>query len=111
MTKRSSIRQRPSRSANICVAGCGHWGRNLIRNFHGLGHLVAICDTNPASVQKFSAEYPDAKAYVEFAVALRDPEIDAVVLATPAELHYRMAIDALHAGKDVFVEKPLALDI
>src|SRR5205085_12683791 len=110
MTRHSLIRQKPNCSANICVVGCGHWGKNLIRNFHRLGHLGAICDANPASVQKFSAEYPDAKAYMDFAAVLSDPDIDGVVLATPAEMHHRMAIDALDAGKDVFVEKPLALD-
>src|SRR5205085_11993495 len=101
MTRHSLIRQKPNCSANICVVGCGHWGRNLIRNFHGLGHLAAICDANPASVQKFSAEFPNAKAYTDFARVLGDANIDAVVLATPAEMHYGMAMDALHAGKDV----------
>ena len=111
MTKHSFIRQKTSSRASICVVGCGHWGRNLIRNFHSLGHLRAICDANFASVQRFSAEYPGAKAYTNFAEVLGDREIDAVVLATPAEMHYGMAVDALEAGKDVFVEKPLALDV
>jgi UDP-2-acetamido-3-amino-2,3-dideoxy-glucuronate N-acetyltransferase len=93
------------------VAGCGHWGRNLVRNFHALGRLRAICDANPSSVGKFAAEYRDACPYTDFSEALADAEIDAVVLATPAEMHYRMAMEALEAGKDVFVEKPLALDI
>lgn len=111
MKKPTFIRSRPQRSARICVAGCGHWGKNLVRNFHALGRLRAFCDANAASVQKFAAEYPDATPYADFAAALADPEVDAVVLATPAEQHYRMAMEALDAGKDVFVEKPLALDI
>jgi UDP-2-acetamido-3-amino-2,3-dideoxy-glucuronate N-acetyltransferase len=111
MKKTSYIRKRSSSSAQVCVAGCGHWGKNLIRNFHALGHLRAICDANPVSVSKFAKEYPDAKAYLDFSEVLADPEIDAVVLATPAEMHHRMAMEALAAGKDVFVEKPLALDI
>ena len=110
MTKPNLIRQRSRETARVCVAGCGHWGKNLIRNFHALGNLAAICDANPAAVRKFAVEYPDAQWYTDFGEALQDPNVDAVVLATPAEMHYRMAMEAIAAGKDVFVEKPLALD-
>jgi UDP-2-acetamido-3-amino-2,3-dideoxy-glucuronate N-acetyltransferase len=111
MKTHSSLRPRHIRSANICVAGCGHWGRNLVRNFHALGHLRAICDASPEALKKLSAEYPDLRTYTDFSQALEDPQIDAVALATPAEMHHAMALDALDAGKDVFVEKPLALDV
>jgi UDP-2-acetamido-3-amino-2,3-dideoxy-glucuronate N-acetyltransferase len=111
MKNHSLLRQKPRNSARVCVAGCGHWGRNLIRNFHELGHLAAICETNATARAKFAAEYPEARAYADFSRALEDPGIDAVALATPAEMHHAMALEALDAGKDVFVEKPLALDI
>jgi UDP-2-acetamido-3-amino-2,3-dideoxy-glucuronate N-acetyltransferase len=111
MKNYSPLRQKPRKSACVCVAGCGQWGRNLVRNFHALGHLGAICEANPAALAKFAAEYPGLPAYASFSEALENPEIDAVALATPAELHHSMAIEALEAGKDVFVEKPLALDV
>src|ERR1017187_2145340 len=101
---------RKKKTANIAVAGCGHWGKNLIRNFHGLGHLRAICDSNPATLEASRAQCPNVETFQSFEDLLVDPEIDAVVLATPAERHYPMALAALSAGKDVFVEKPLALD-
>lgn len=57
-----------------------------------------------------STAYPGTMCFDTFESALRDPKVDAVVLATPAERHYDMAIAAFNAGKDVFVEKPLALE-
>jgi len=101
---------RVKRMARIAVAGCGHWGKNLIRNFHSLGHLYAICDSNAAALALFAQQYPGVKACQDFTQLLLDPEVDAVALATPAEQHYPMTMAALRAGKDVFVEKPLALD-
>jgi UDP-2-acetamido-3-amino-2,3-dideoxy-glucuronate N-acetyltransferase len=111
MKTHSVLQPKPRKSASICVAGCGHWGRNLVRNFHALGHLGAICETHPAALEKFAAEYSGVRGYASFTEALEDPEIDAVALATPAEMHHAMALEALRAGKDVFVEKPLALDV
>ena len=100
----------PEKSARICVAGCGYWGKNLARNFSGLGHLYAICESDAGRLQSFHEQYPEAQAYSKLELALEDPDLDAVVLATPAEEHCRMALAALRAGKDVFVEKPLALE-
>ena len=94
----------------ICVAGCGHWGKNLARNFAALGHLYAICESDPARRQTFAELYPEAKAFGELQEALTDPNVDAMALATPAEQHFPMTMAALRAGKDVFVEKPLTLD-
>jgi len=94
----------------ICVAGFGHWGRNLTRNFAALGHLHAVCESNPAHREACSQQYPGLRTYSDFADVLADPDVAAVALATPAEHHCRMALAALDAGKDVFVEKPLALD-
>jgi UDP-2-acetamido-3-amino-2,3-dideoxy-glucuronate N-acetyltransferase len=97
-------------AGNICVVGCGYWGKNLARNYSQLGALYAICETNPARLADFTAQYPQAKPYPDLSQALADPAVDGVVLASPAEMHHRMAISALSAGKHVFVEKPLALD-
>jgi UDP-2-acetamido-3-amino-2,3-dideoxy-glucuronate N-acetyltransferase len=105
---RIGLRQRET--TNVCVVGCGYWGKNLIRNFWEIGALRAICDSNAPALQVFAKQYPGVSTHAQFADVLCDPEIDAVVLATPAERHHGMVMAALEAGKDVFVEKPLALD-
>lgn len=93
---------------NICVAGCGHWGQNLIRNSHKLGHLVGICDSDPGRLECFRSQNR-VNASGALQEALLDPQVHAAVLATPAQQHAAMTVAALNAGKDVFVEKPLAL--
>lgn len=95
---------------NICLVGCGYWGSNLARNFHNLGCLHAICESNPARLQAIREQYPAARIFTDLHEAVAYPEVHALALATPAELHYHGARAALEAGKDVFVEKPLTLD-
>jgi predicted dehydrogenase len=96
--------------ANICVVGCGHWGKNLARNYSGLGVLYALCESDPLRLEEFARLYPQAKPYSSLQQAVADPEVTGVVLASPAEFHHPMTLAALRAGKHVFVEKPLALD-
>ena len=98
------------KSGNICVVGCGHWGKNLIRNFWTMGHLKAVCDSNTDSLRAIASQYPGISTFGTLAEALADSDLDSFVLASPAEQHHRMALAAIQAGKDVFVEKPLALD-
>ncbi len=98
-----------SSSKSIAVVGGGYWGPNLIRNFNALGALGAICDRSPAVLSKLHAEYPEVKAYADFEDVLKDDSIQGVVIATPAGTHHRLAMQAMQAGKNVFVEKPLAL--
>ena len=94
---------------NIAVIGAGYWGKNLVRNFHELGSLKTICDGSQSIRKQMQKGYPELKIESKFDVVLNDPEISAVVIATPAALHYELARQALLAGKDVFVEKPLSL--
>ena len=96
---------------NIGVAGCGYWGRNLVRNFAELGALRTICDANPAVLKEFHSRYPDVNTEKDYTRVLQDKEIKGVVISVPAIFHYEMAKKALLAGKDVFVEKPLALKV
>jgi UDP-2-acetamido-3-amino-2,3-dideoxy-glucuronate N-acetyltransferase len=98
-----------SRKTRVCVIGCGHWGKNLLRNFHQIGSLYGIVDSLSDRLTHYAEQYPEARAYSSYNELLADPEVDAVAIATPAEEHAPMAIAALHAGKDVFVEKPMAL--
>lgn len=95
----------------IAVIGCGHWGKNLVRNFSELGALRAVCDENQASLERVKASYPGVKVTQHFADILEDEDVRACVIAAPAALHYGLARRALLAGKDVFVEKPLALRV
>lgn len=95
----------------VAVAGMGYWGKNLVRNFYELGALAAVCDSDLAVKNVCEAEYRTAKFILDFDALLQEPDIAAVALATPAITHYSMVKAALLAGKDVFVEKPLAIDV
>ena len=97
-------------SKRIAVVGTGYWGTNLVRNFHAMGALAALCDSSPLAEASMGEKYPAIPFYREYADVLRNPDIDAIVLATPAAAHFAMARRALESGKDVFVEKPLALE-
>jgi len=94
---------------NIAVVGNGYWGKNLVRNFAELNALRLVCDPQPAAQAALRANHPGMPFTPDYADILGNPEIAAVALATPAAKHYEMARRALLAGKDVFVEKPLAL--
>ncbi|MBU1694864.1 MAG: Gfo/Idh/MocA family oxidoreductase [Verrucomicrobia bacterium] len=98
-------------SKHIAVVGMGYWGKNLARNFLELGALHTICDTSPAVEKDWKSKYPDVRFTQDIGRVLADPDIQAVALATPAVTHYGMARTALEAGKDVFVEKPLAIKV
>lgn len=95
--------------ANIAVVGNGYWGRNLVRNFYELGALSLVCDENPDVEANIQDKYPTIQFTREYSAVLESENIRGVVLATPAAAHFEMARRALLAGKDVFVEKPLAL--
>ncbi|MBF0497477.1 MAG: Gfo/Idh/MocA family oxidoreductase [Deltaproteobacteria bacterium] len=97
--------------AQVAVVGSGQWGLNLVRNFHQLGALRTICDTNPATLQSQIDTYPGIRGVTDLREVLNDPEVAGVVVATPAETHAAIVFDCLRAGKDVYVEKPLCLSI
>lgn len=96
---------------NIAVIGCGYWGKNLVRNFAELGALHTLCDTNTKLLQEFAGRYPSVNIETECARVLASKDIKGVVIATPAVTHYSIAKEALMAGKDILVEKPLSLKI
>jgi UDP-2-acetamido-3-amino-2,3-dideoxy-glucuronate N-acetyltransferase len=95
----------------VACIGAGAWGVNLIRNFSALGALYAICESDAGALTRVSKAYPQAVASDSFERVLEDPAVDAVVIAASAGRHGSMAKQALAAGKDVFVEKPLALTL
>ena len=96
---------------NIAVTGCGYWGKNLVRNFAELGVLHTICDTDSVILEQLAAKYPDVITETECGRVLCNDDIKGIVVASPASFHYSMVKEALIAGKDVFVEKPLALHV
>jgi predicted dehydrogenase len=92
----------------VGVAGLGHWGPNLARNFAELAELTWLCDSDPGK-SELTERYPQARFTTSFEEMLEDDELDAVVVATPVPTHFSLAHDALAAGKHVLVEKPPAM--
>lgn len=93
---------------NIAVVGCGHWGKNLVRNYAELGSLHTICDPDNDIAKKFADKYKVNN--LSFAEVVNHQEIEGIVIAAPASMHASMAIQAMNAGKHVYVEKPLAMN-
>jgi len=94
---------------NIAVIGCGYWGKNLVRNFYNLDALHTVCDLTETGRATATELAPTALIVDTIQAVIDNPEIQGVVIATPAETHFSLVQQALKAGKDVFVEKPLAL--
>ena len=91
----------------VAVVGCGYWGKNLVRNFHDLNALAAVCDYDPDQGRRIADNFDvPLRAFND---VLGDPDIAGVVIATPAVGHARLVKEAILRGKHVFVEKPLAL--
>jgi UDP-2-acetamido-3-amino-2,3-dideoxy-glucuronate N-acetyltransferase len=98
-------------SVGIGLVGCGYWGRNLARNLFQMGHLSVVCDPSTTVLKEVKSAYKGVRTTRDFDSLLGDAKLKAVALAAPAAQHYDLARQALKAGKDVFVEKPLALRV
>ena len=96
---------------SLALIGAGYWGKNLARNFHALGALHTICDAQSSTLDSYGAEYAGVRKTNRLKDVLADPAITQVAIAVPATLHYTLAEQALLAGKDVLVEKPLCLEL
>jgi predicted dehydrogenase len=94
----------------IGVVGYGYWGPNLVRNFvnNPSARLVAIADLDPGKLAACARLYPGVATTGHYDDLLKNPNIDAIAIATPVRTHYELALAALRAGKHVLVEKPLA---
>lgn len=95
----------------VVVLGTGYWGKNLLRNLHAVGNLYGFYDVDPVVSAQHVEQYPGVVSYSSLEEALHASEVDAVAIATPAVTHGEITMAALEAGKHVFVEKPLCLDI
>lgn len=95
----------------IGLIGGGYWGKNLIRDFFKLGVLHTICDINQDSLNKYKDIYENVKMTTNWNDIILNKEINAVCISLPAIMHYKFAKKALENNKNVFVEKPITLDI
>jgi UDP-2-acetamido-3-amino-2,3-dideoxy-glucuronate N-acetyltransferase len=95
----------------VAVVGCGYWGENLVRNFHQLGRLRAICDVDRGRLEQLQEKYEGVAICDSYEELFRREDIEGVVIAAPAAQHFSLAKRALEMGKDTFVEKPLSLHV
>lgn len=97
-------------TTTVGIVGLGYWGPNLARNFASQpgGELRWLCDGRDELLERFARQYPGARTTSSIEDLLDDPDLDAVVLATPVPTHGALAKRVLEAGKHCFVEKPLA---
>lgn len=98
-------------SIRIAVIGCGYWGSNLSRVLFQLGVLDTICDLDSNLIARLKNKYPRVKFTSNYLEVASDKDIDAVVISTPTQTHFELGKEFLLAGKDVFMEKPLALNL
>jgi predicted dehydrogenase len=94
----------------VGVIGYGYWGPNLVRNFAELpnARVTAVCDRDPSRLAHVRRRHPDVIVLTDATALIAHPDVDAVVVATPLEYHYELAMAALRQGKHVLVEKPMA---
>jgi predicted dehydrogenase len=93
----------------IGVIGYGYWGPNLVRTFAEAQHgtVVAVSDLDPKKLAQVNKRYPAVRTTNDFQDLLRDPEIDAIAIATPVSTHFEFGMAALKAGKHLWLEKPM----
>jgi predicted dehydrogenase len=95
----------------IAQVGVGRWGKNLLRNFSQIDSckIKYVCEAAPAHRAEVKKNYPGVKVVSSINKVLKDPEVDAVIIATPAATHFKLGMKVLNAGKHVFIEKPIVL--
>ncbi len=96
---------------SVGVAGVGGWGKNLARNYGQIqgAHLKYLCDLDKGRLEELQFQFQAEKITDRFEEMIADPDLDAIIIATPAPTHHELCKQALLAGKDVYVEKPFAL--
>jgi predicted dehydrogenase len=94
---------------NIGVIGYGYWGPNLVRNFAEVSRvkLASVADFSPDKLGLVQRRFPTIKATTDFQEIVRDPEIDAIAIATPVTTHFELGMAVLKAGKHLWLEKPM----
>src|SRR5258708_14736646 len=107
----TGVKEDPARPVRVAVVGLGYWGPGVVRNLLSIEgcEVAALVDDDVRRLEAVRALCPGVAAG-SWASVIDDSTVDAVVLATPAATHYDLAAQALLRGKDVLVEKPLALE-
>ena len=97
----------------VALVGYGYWGPNILRNYMDLASadLRWACDTRLERCESAATRYPSVRVTTSCDEVLADPEVEAIVIATPISTHYDLTMRALGAGKHVFVEKPMATSV
>lgn len=95
----------------VALVGSGKWGINLARNFHELGALGCICEIREERIEELRKDFDGIRICSEISSVLGDSTIDALVVATQPASHYELGMKALQAGKHVFIEKPMTLEV
>lgn len=98
-------------SINLGLIGGGYWGKNLIREFNACGVLHTICEINESVNKLYAEQYPSINITTQWTDILTNTDITAVCISLPADMHYQFAKDALLHNKDVYVEKPITLNV
>lgn len=96
-------------TVNVGIIGFGYWGPNLVRNFAAVKdvHVTHIADLNEARLVAARESYGTTFITKNYKDLLQDPQVHAVIIATPVSTHFRLASEALQAGKHVLIEKPM----
>jgi UDP-2-acetamido-3-amino-2,3-dideoxy-glucuronate N-acetyltransferase len=95
----------------LALIGSGKWGKNLVREFNNLGVLDTICEINDDLICDLKKNYPHVKITKKWDDVLKDENVTAVCVSLPAEMHYKFSKQALLSNKDVYVEKPITLNV
>ena len=99
------------KNINIGLIGLGYWGKNILRNLYELGLIRVACDSSPETIKEHKRSFPDVEYCLSHEDVFSNDRINAVIISTPAATHYDLVKQALTSGKDVLVEKPLALNL
>jgi predicted dehydrogenase len=98
---------------NVGIIGYGYWGPNLVRNFFAAKDccVVAVADSRSERLQQLKLVFPTIAGVKDAKDIIYDPDIDAVVIATPVSTHFNLAQKALSEGKHVLIEKPMTSSV
>lgn len=99
------------KNPQIALIGCGQWGMNHLRTWDEMGCLKVAADLNFAALTKAKVDFPHLEYCGDPSLVIKREDIDAIVIASSAATHVPLALEALKAGKDVLVEKPMALTV
>jgi predicted dehydrogenase len=93
----------------IGIIGLGYWGPNMVRNFLANSNVVSVvcCDLNPKRLESIKQRFPAVETVMDYKAILKNPSVVAVAIVTPVSTHFKLAKEALEAGKHVLVEKPM----